>query len=234
MQDLLNRTVCDNAQVRAKIFPNGEAVVGTALAHLTSQPVRMRSLVGGGGGRIWIDINCRLSLDEDEARFLTVKASYCGLSFGEDGEDLLLHYDFEREKDRYTEAHVQVCARHDGFEQYLNRLGRKATGALSKIHLPVGGRRFRPALEDLLECLIAERLVEPKDGWRARLEETRRSYRQRQIAAVVRRNQGTAIRELQRLGYRVDDPGTPKFKQLVQLLTAPRQRDGRDRTTTPR
>lgn len=75
------------------------------------------------------------------------------------------HDGHQQEQERYTEAHVQVHARHTALERLLGGLGRKEVDALTKIHLPVGGRRFRPALEDLLECLIDEGGVEPHDGW---------------------------------------------------------------------
>ncbi|MBM7078099.1 hypothetical protein [Micromonospora humida] len=222
LQALLNRTVCDHARIGAKITPE-QAVVGTRLEALTSTPVRMRS---AGDTNIWIDVQCYLSLDGDEGRFLTVQGSVCGLYLGDDPPDLLLHYDFEREKDRYTEAHIQVCAAHPTLERLLAELGRKPTNGLQKIHLPVGGRRFRPALEDLLECLIVEGLVRPKPGWQEVLDRTRIDYRRKQIAAVVRRNTGTAQAELERLGYQVVPPDDQRLRaQIARLIARKPRRD---------
>lgn len=225
LQSLLNRTVCDHARVGAKISTE-QAVVGTQLDALTSTPVRMRT---AGQTSIWLDVQCFLKLDDDEARFLTVQGSVCGLYVGDDPPDLLLHYDYEREKDRYTEAHIQVCAAHPTFETLLAGLGRKPVNGLHKVHLPVGGRRFRPALEDLLECLIVEGLVRPKDGWREALNSTRREYRRKQIAAVVRRNTGTAQAELQRLGYQVIPPQDHRLRAQISRLIAPKPRSGSQR-----
>ncbi|MFF0252386.1 hypothetical protein ACFYPW_07830 [Micromonospora zamorensis] len=217
MQGLLNKTVCDNARVVARVTAH-QAVVGTQLGALTSQPVRLRSAAQTS---IWLDVQCLLVLDEDEGRFLTIEASYCGLKFG-DAAEPLLHYDFQRDKEHYTEAHIQVCANHPTFETFLTELGRKGAGGLSKIHLPVGGRRFRPALEDVLECLIIEGLVEAKDGWQQLIEQTRREYRLRQIAAVVRRNTGTAQAELERLGYSVVPPEDQGLRAKISRLITPR------------
>ncbi|MGC5018033.1 hypothetical protein [Micromonospora sp. DT47] len=224
MQALLNKTVCDNARVVARITAE-QAVVGTQLGPLTSQPVRMRT-VGRTG--VWLDVQCLLTLDRAESKFLTVEASFCGLLVGDDPCDLLLHYDFQRDKDRYSEAHIQVCAAHPTLEKLLAELGRKETNGLSKIHLPVGGRRFRPALEDLLECLIVEGLVKPKASWRETLEKTRRDYRIKQIAAVVRRNTGTAETELKRLGYQVIPPTDQRLRAQVSRLIAPKPRPAGD------
>jgi len=38
--------------------------------------------------------------------------------------------------------------------------------SLEKLHFPVGGRRYRPALEDIVEFLIAEGYVQHREGWR--------------------------------------------------------------------
>jgi hypothetical protein len=198
LQEMLNKTVCDHAKIVAKL-DDDHATVGTRLdSRLKSRPVRLRS---DTPIRISIDVSCQLTFDEDEELFLTVKKSYCGVYLGDEAEDVLLHYDFERDKERYTEAHLQVCARHDGLESFRRAQGRK--DGLAKIHLPVGGRRLRPAIEDLVECLIVEGLVTPKTGWEPVLDRTRDAYRERQLSAAIRRSPDTAIKELERLGYAV-------------------------------
>ena len=77
---------------------------------------------------------------------------------------------------------------------------------MDNLHLPVGERRLRPSLEDLLESLIVERILDPKPGWKDVLDATRREYRIRQIAVVVRSNPATAVATLKRLGYEVRNP----------------------------
>jgi len=212
---LLGQTVCDFAKVDGRILPGGaQAVVGTNLEDLTSRPIRVRSRADIP---LWIDVTAYLMLDEDENQFLTVRSSVCALSVG-DPTELVLHYDFQRNKAQYTEAHLQVYGRHRTLERLLGQLGRKEVDALAKIHLPVGGRRFRPALEDLLECLIDEGLADPRSGWRDVLNESRRDYRMKQVSAAVRRNPGTAIRELERLGYAIAHPRDSRSKSLILRL----------------
>jgi hypothetical protein len=36
---------------------------------------------------------------------------------------------------------------------------------LGRLHFPVGGKRFRPCLEDVIEMLVVERFVWGRDGW---------------------------------------------------------------------
>jgi hypothetical protein len=227
LQILLGQTVCDFAKVDGRILSGGnQAIVGTNLQDLGSRPIRIRS---SADVPLWIDVVAYLMLDEDESRFLTVRSSVCGLSVGDPAESVL-HYDFERNKARYTEAHLQVNGRHQALERMLSQLGRKEVDALAKIHLPVGGRRFRPALEDVLECLVDEGLAIPKTGWREVLDTSRRDYRRKQISAVVRRNPGTAIRELERLGYVVAHPDDSRSKAMILKLIGrpPKQRAAMD------
>gem|GEM_PF-766457 len=218
---LLNNTVCDSATIAARIAPDQHhAIVGTQLTGITAQPVRMRS---AAASPIWLDVMCRLNLDEDEGTFLTIQASVCSLLVGDEKIELL-HYDYERNKARYTEAHIQVNARHEAFERHLAETRKKGINGLNKIHLPVGGRRFRPALEDLLECLIVEDLVAPKNDWETTLNQSRDRYRRKQAAAVVRRDPTCAVEELERLGYQVSPPGDANRRTLLDRLVRPRQR----------
>jgi hypothetical protein len=215
LQDLLNLTACDHAKVIARTYGN-TAFVGTRLdSELVSHPVRMCS---DTATPIWIKVSCHLMLDEDEGLFLTVEKSVFGVYLGAEAEDKLLHYDFERDKERYAEAHIQVCARHDGFERFRRTQGRK--DGLAKMHLPVGGRRLRPAIEDLVECLIVEGLVTPKEGWKSVLDRSRNRYRTTQLSASVRRSPDTAASELRRLGYAAVPPNDESVRARLWRLTA--------------
>lgn len=224
LQDLLNHTVCDHGRVGAVVEPHG-ATVGTNLDKLTLQsaPARLRSQAKIP---IWIDVSGKLMFDTGEGLFLTVRTSYVGVYLGTDAEDPVLHYDFERGKAKYTEAHVQVYGRHEPLEGYLSEVGAK--DRLAKLHLPVGGRRFRPSLEDIIEFLVAEKMVNAKAGWDDVVDEERREYRRKQIAAVVRRNHGSAIKELKRLGYTILPPNDEGVRVKIAALIAPKPRQSED------
>lgn len=218
MQELLNQTVCDYARVGVSIDERGPAaVVGTGITggNVKSEPMPLCTLADTP---LSLDVSSRLTLDGDEGQFLSVQSSYFGISVGDsDDREEVIHYDFEREKDLYTEAHIQVHARHAKFEAYTEELSVK--NRLGRYHLPVGGRRLRPCLEDVIELLITENLVEPHDGWKRVLDEQRKQYRKIQIAAIVRKHHGTAIEELQRHGYVVINPKNPsKRAKIIRLI----------------
>jgi hypothetical protein len=92
---------------------------------------------------------------------------------------------------------------------------------LSKIHLPVGGRRFRPALEDVLEALIDERIVSGSPIWRDVLNESRDEFRRRQLKAAIRREPDVAAAALRALRYTVEEP-TPTSNVRSMLNRARR------------
>jgi hypothetical protein len=66
------------------------------------------------------------------------------------------------------------------------RSGKPNTRELSRLHLPVGGRRFRPTLEDVIEFLVIEKLAEPRAGWRDVLDQRRREWERIQLKAAIR------------------------------------------------
>ena len=70
----------------------------------------------------------------------------------------------------------------------------------------VGGRRFRPCLEDVIEFCILERLVTPRDGWKQALNKSRDAYLDLQLRAAVHRNPKEAADALKHDGWRVSEP----------------------------
>lgn len=164
--------------------------------------------ISGKQPRFFLGFFMHLRAD-DEQRFMMVTESMAILALAADLSRELLHYDYERDKPAqgkgYPEAHLQVCASSDHWEA----AGDRVTGgelSLSKIHLPVGpvgGRRFRPSLEDVVEMLIVEELVEYRDGWQEALNDTRRPFQQLQLKAAVRRNQELAKEALEGEGWTV-------------------------------
>ena len=79
------------------------------------------------------------------------------------------------------------------------RLERRSKRSLENLHLPVGGRRLRPTLEDLIEFVITERLVKGKDGWQEALRPSREAFSVIQMRALIRHyptEARAAVREL--------------------------------------
>jgi hypothetical protein len=76
---------------------------------------------------------------------------------------------------------------------------------LADLHFPVGGLRYRPSLEDLVEFLIAEGLVgDFHDGWREAFDESREPYERIQLGAAVRHDPDAAYEALQASGFLTD------------------------------
>ena len=64
---------------------------------------------------------------------------------------------------RRSAAHVQI---HGASEElaYAQAVSGLRLRRLEMFHIPVGGRRFRPTLEDFIEFLHAEKLIWLHDG----------------------------------------------------------------------
>lgn len=121
-----------------------------------------------------------------------VRQSVMLLSSSATPDEVLLHYDYERDKsDDYPDAHLQICASSLEWEAIGVRLD-GSERLLERMHLPVGGRRFRPTLEDIVEFLITEKLASPKPRWETAVARGRESFRKKQLRAAIRRDPETA------------------------------------------
>ncbi|WP_176358181.1 hypothetical protein [Mycobacterium persicum] len=192
---LLNATVCHGPQLNALAFPN-YTVVGYHVSRDNVRgeglPIRIRK-----APKFYLGLSIRLQPKDD---YLTVMSSAMVLATEATitNANMLLHYDYERDKqDGYPEAHLQICASSDTWEE----AGRRHDGdvrLLNKLHLPVGGRRFRPTLEDILEFLIVEKLVEARPNWNVALDASRDAFREKQLRAAVRQFPHIALDQLER------------------------------------
>lgn len=137
--------------------------------------------------------------------------------FFEGVQDPLLRYEYLRHSQNPPGAHIQVHAHRDEMA-YLLRLSEKKKGRpaammrrsklprLSEMHLPVGGHRLRPALEDVLLLLVREFAIDVEDGWRDVLETSLRKWRILQLKSAVRDAHESAAETLREMGYMVEPP----------------------------
>lgn len=129
--------------------------------------------------------------------------------------DPLIRFEYVRTSKEPPGAHIQVHAHRDEMA-YLLRLadaGRPKQGLkrrrlprLSEIHLPVGGHRMRPALEDVLLFMQREFAIDTVRGWRPVVEERLRRWREIQLMSAVRDSPEAAAKVLRALGYVVQSP----------------------------
>lgn len=175
---------------------------GLSKTSLDSEPFPLRP-VPKTAIHAWMDLSFRFCYDP-EGEYFTVLSSFVAIYGDELGETCLCHFDYERNKaDGYPEAHIQVYGRSPVLEAWGGPLLERG---LHRLHFPAGHRRFRWCLEDVIEFVIAERMVEAKPGWADVLEPGRKKFHQMQLKAAIRRDLDTAVEYLRSEGYTVTPP----------------------------
>lgn len=116
-------------------------------------------------------------------------------------------------------AHLHVHGHRGALSHLLSQAGHEHPHDVSSLHIPVGGSRFRPCLEDLIQFLIAECRFDAKDGWQEHVEAGRERWRRRQVATVVRDVPDEAARVLRELGYEVRAPDPEPVPSVKALRT---------------
>lgn len=139
--------------------------------------------------------------------------------------DPLVRFEYVRSSNEPPGAHLHVHAHRDEMA-YLLRLadkGRPKRGLkrdrlprLAEMHLPVGGHRMRPALEDVLLFLEREFAIDTVDGWKAVIDKHLRNWRLMQLKAAVRDAPDSAAWVLRSLGYTVVEPSVPAARQAPE------------------
>lgn len=154
--------------------------------------------------------------------FLAVDNSKVAVYVAKDGREPLFRYEFERlAYPKIPSAHIQFHGTHPELERVMRDCGEstprarwrknaKAKSALSALHFPVGGPRFRPVLEDVLQMLIEELGIQPHGGSPRdaynHLADAREQWRRLQVATCVRDAPSEAVEVLRKLGYHVSPP----------------------------
>jgi hypothetical protein len=203
--DLLNRTITHGIRVSAAVeegADRGKAVqVGLGVGRTNLYPRLIPLTLGKSKPTAYLRVVYLLKSDLEWAHLAVAKSQY-GLYLDENGEKMLVHWDYEREpKNVYAAAHVQVngeCEHFDILTEQARNAGRVSPKRpLRDFHFPVGGRRFRPTLEDVVEFLAVEGLAELRPGWKTAVKEHRERWEERQLRAAVRRFPDIAIAQLQ-------------------------------------
>jgi hypothetical protein len=189
LSELLNGTITQGIRISAAMLPAGSAVVGYRITknNLESSPIPLRTRQPRTS--LYLFVTYTLDLNERDHRFLTVTKSTYGL--GTRQTQRAFRYDYERRAlNEYPDAHLHIL----GDCERLTELARTGRGRdPSRLHLPVGGRRFRPCLEDVIEFCIVEQLVEAQhDKWAENLNAQRDRFYRRQLKAAVRQDPETA------------------------------------------
>lgn len=162
--------------------------------------------------RIRLQVSLVLRLSTDKRYLAVLKSEFHVKLFDESAP--IFHYDFQNNpRSEIPAAHVNIHASNEPLLRLMKSAGSMNRAKLreksvrsghvpqpSELHFPVGGTRFRPCLEDVLQFLIYELGVDRMDGWRQVLDVGRANWREKQLATAVVDNPPIAIRALQSLG----------------------------------
>jgi hypothetical protein len=123
-------------------------------------------------------------------------------------------------------AHWQIHAERGSFSHLLARAHAHRPDLvekphdLSSLHFPVGGERFRPCLEDVLQFLVLECGVDAHGDWEAAVSKGREAWRRRQLGSAVRDAPDEAARVLMEAGWAVEPPPDGPEPGKREALTA--------------
>ncbi|MFE1522986.1 hypothetical protein [Schaalia turicensis] len=165
-------------------------------------------------GNIYVDRFLIVRFDyavflDPETGSLTVDESTFSVIRGTDGKEPLVRWDYIRSpRSNIPCAHIQVHAHRDEWTHALllggnhsHRSRRRIKNAtrtprIADVHFPVGGRRFRPCLEEVLLFVIDEFGVACTPQAREALQQSMREWEDIQLESAIRNNPATAVRVL--------------------------------------
>ncbi|GIG37644.1 hypothetical protein [Cellulomonas pakistanensis] len=151
--------------------------------------------------------------------FLAVRRSTMSAT-AEGTDEPLFRYDYDAGSDeKVPAAHLNVHGHRDELVFAMMAAGHRLRGRartsavrrgrvprVSTLHFPLGGHRFRPSFEDVLDMLVREFGLDTRPGWRAAICAGRARWRAVQLRAAVRDDPGAAVEALAGLGYEVRLP----------------------------
>lgn len=204
LSDLLNKTVAKGIRISSVASEPGLVIAGRNVTKQQLMPDRVPIRTDNKKAACYLDVMYTLEMDSGD--YLTVTKSKVGVYADPDGRRALVHYDYNKDPDHeYPDPHVQV----EGKCPVLDEIYERAPGEtrlLRDIHFPVGSRRFRPTLEDVIRMLVAEELVAPHKGWASVVDRHELRWKERQASAVARRFPQIAAATLETIGYTVSPP----------------------------
>ncbi len=140
---------------------------------------------------------------------LAVNESTFSVIHGRIGKEPLVRWDYIRSpRSNIPCAHVQVHSHRDEWTHALLLGGRHSrrsrrrlknalrTPRIADVHFPVGGRRFRPCLEEVLLFVIDEFGVACTPEAREALQRGIREWEEIQVRSVVRNNRAIALQAI--------------------------------------
>lgn len=185
-------------------------------------------LAVGGEVLLRLVVNYRLSWN-GSGEYLAVEKSEFKV-FAEGSTAPLLRFDYLRDSPAtIPSAHVNVHAHRDEVVYAMMRAGDDSGSGRARsvaegripsfreLHIPLGGHRFRPCLEDVLQMLLIEFGIERRAGAQAALDEGRRRYRIEQVRAAATDDLDAVVDLLRGRGFIVHPPVDVPAPRLDRL-----------------
>ncbi|WP_424189977.1 hypothetical protein ACOBQX_14380 [Actinokineospora sp. G85] len=151
-----------------------------------------------------LDISIRCRVDASRL-YLAVEKSTMKLTALLDRAPII-RWEYERDAHSKPTAHIHVHAHRGALSHILSQCGHENPHGMESLHIPVGGARFRPSIEDVVEFLIDDCGLDGKPNWQEAVRRGRADYRTFQAKTVVRDMPEIAAEALKRLGYSVEPP----------------------------
>jgi hypothetical protein len=149
-----------------------------------------------------LSVSCQM---DSPGRYLAVEESNFNLLAALDRTPVLRFHYYRKPRGKPA-AHLHFHGHRGALTHLLSKSGHEKPHDISSLHVPVGGARFRPCLEDFIQFLIYECGFKPQPDWQTHIVAGRERWRRRQAAAVVRDVPEEAARVLRELGYKVESP----------------------------
>lgn len=195
----------------AWVYPEGSTPASVALIPISA------GLPVGQDPKLWLRTSFQVRLDAT-GEHLAVQQSVFALVIDQRSKRPAVRVEYDREqgnepddavpgRHRRSAAHVQIHGASEELAYVQGLNGEVGMRGLEKFHIPVGGRRFRPSLEDFIEFLWAERLIPAMhQGWEEVLTRHRSNWLALQLRAAVRNDPESAVAQLEAMGYSVIPP----------------------------
>lgn len=196
LSDLLNHTITDGIRLGAVVRQDGLCTVARGVTKKSLTPDVIRLTISQAPPRCYLYAAWTLAIDGKSDRLTVTKSKIALRTDDGDAAEDIFSYEYGTDPDdEYAEAHLHVAGESPLLDELCQQTGKSTR--LRDLHSPVGGRRFRPSLEDVVEMLVTEGFVKARDGWRDVLEASRRAFQEGQLRAAVRQDPETARAELE-------------------------------------
>ncbi|MEX2620204.1 MAG: hypothetical protein WD250_08290 [Egibacteraceae bacterium] len=177
--DLLARTVSENPPIRA-LARNDRVVVAPFDDRGETVTIAL-SVAGDHRLELLVEFLCTWDF---AGRYLAIEQSEFALKMPHLREPLI-RFDYVRDHS-WAPAHVQLHAESSALGWLHAFTGTRKPPKVQELHLPVGGRRLRPSLEDVIDFAIRDLAVDAQPNAAERIAEGRARWRRVQVKALIR------------------------------------------------